>query len=296
MQFDTPPRLLPKRYQSPSGKYTLLVEPTTWGGAGKGRYTLTLTGKTVWQGVRPFTLQKAGVSDSGIVGGYGYSYGLEGMGPDGEGTMDTVIMDPNGRVRLYQKTVRQTSQFLHRDPDPWAQGVVVDGEHNRLIIRTADADPNRGQEYWTQFQLSTGKRLPTLIPARFNKLDSPQRFILDARPVPDTPFILVHWWRFAEWRVGACFTLIMPDAQPVWKLELLNDYEIPGDKNSEERMQDQIRKAGAIVSTGPKAQFAIRIAKEKRQAYFTITRTGKSLWLVHEVGRNTRPSRILLSA
>ncbi|MGC4047112.1 MAG: hypothetical protein QM758_25225 [Armatimonas sp.] len=294
MQFGTPPRLLPNRYLSPSGKYTLLVEPTTWGGTGKGRYRLTLDGKTVWQAVRPFTLQKAGVTDSGTVGGYGYSYGLEGMGSDGEGTLDAVIMDSAGRVRLCHKTIRKMSRFPDASPDPRAEGVIVDGEHNRLIIRTADADPNRGQEYWVQFQLSTGKKLDTIIPARFNRRDSPERFILDARPVPDTPFILLHWWRFAEWRVGACFTLVMPDARPVWKWELPNDYEIPGDRNSEDRLQSQIRKSGAITFTKPGGQFAVRIAKEKRQAHFTVSRTSNNGWQIQEVGRNLRPTLLRL--
>lgn len=294
MQFDTPPRLLPKRYPSPSGKYTLLVEPTTWGGAGKGRYRLTLGGKTIWQGVRPFTLQKAGVTDSGTVGGYSYSYGVEGMGPDGRGTLDTVIMDPLGKVRLYHKTVRQMSRFPDSDPVPRADGVIVDGENNRLIVRIADADPNRGQEYWMQFQLSTGKKLPTLVPARFHERGSPRLLILDARPVPDTPFLLIHWWRFADWQIGARFTLILPDARPVWKLELPDDYAIPGDRNAEESLHDQIRRLGAITFTKPGGQFAIRIAKEKRQAYFTLSRTGNKSWQIQEAGRNTRPTLIRL--
>ena len=96
--WPSPPLILDiKTYASPSGIWSLVVDPSDRHGAGRAMYRLSKAGRETWSGERPFTLWDARVSNEGVVVGYAYS--------DGErdwfklGDFRIVAVEANGDVR-----------------------------------------------------------------------------------------------------------------------------------------------------------------------------------------------------
>lgn len=283
--------LEPRTYFSPSREYTLIVDPQNPRGIGSAQYHLSHKGKTVWEGIRPFTLWEADVSDTGVVGGYAYSNGWEGWPTQKSGDtsdygdFEVVILDPRGRERLHQKVKRVVSGFLHQAPQPIAWGVLVDGAHDRLIVRVADPDINRGVEEWWVFQLSTGRQMRRLAPKAGMGSPEAVRFVIDARCVPGTPLVLLHWWSFdlKTENLGGRFTLLDPgqgSAKPVWVLDLPRDYNIPGNEKAQDRLMDEISKDSAILETTASRQFTLRFVREQRRVTFRVSAEPGRGWRV----------------
>ena len=193
-QHAPPPTLNPKTYTSPSGKYSLFVNPSELYGRGKAAYRLTLEGKEIWSAEKPYTLWDARVADDGTAAGYSYSHGWEGFSEAGFeagiGDFRVVIIDPRGKERLNQVTNREESNFLHTPPNPLASGLIMDAANDRLVVRLFDADLNRQAESWWAYRLSTGTTLepcqPKLLmpdpePARRDGREADQRHPADPR-------------------------------------------------------------------------------------------------------------------
>jgi sugar lactone lactonase YvrE len=278
-----PDPLNPKEYVSPSGDYRLRVDPSDRYGKGKARYRLTKKGVEVWAGERPFTLWRAGVADNGTVGGYAYSHG-EHAWKDGD--FRVVLFDPKGNVRLEQATQRSPSRFLHMPANPVAAGLIFDPPNDRLVVRVADPDVNRGVEAWWVYRLSTAKADGIVEPKTWMEDPEPARYVIDARPVAATPLTLLHWWRFAgSGPVGARFTLIELTGKVVWTLDLPRDYTRPGDEKAEDALRDEISGRGAILDATQPGQFDLRFAAEARRVAFSVRRGAGEKWEVKETGR-----------
>lgn len=271
----SPPPLDPKRYYSPSGRYALFVNPSSPTGSGSAFYRLTHNGKTVWEKTHPFTLRVVGVTDTGIVAGYGYWQGLFGAGTAVR-NFDTVILDPRGQLRLHRKRLRQESPSRYRLPC----GVIIDGANDRLLLRIEVTNKNHREEHWEQYALSTGKSGSTIMSRQLLEQGSLDHFLLDARAVPGTNFILVHWWRFGNRGNGAYFSMIPLNGKPLWKLELPADYEAANPK-----ILGEIRSSGAILETAQPGRFTLRFVRENQCVTFEASKEGK----VREIGR--RPYR-----
>ena len=251
-----PPTLNPKSYASPSGKYSLLVDPSDLYGRGSGSYRMTNHGREVWSGTRPYTLWEARVTDDGVTGGYAYSNGWRGFSEAGYkagmGDFRVVILDQLGKERLDQATKRQESNYLHTPPNPLAAALIMDAVNDRMVVRVYDADVNRQAESWWPYQLSTGKALATFRPRELMADPTPVRSVMDAQPVLGTPLTLLHWWRY-EWakerKRGARFTLIGLDGKAVWSLDLPADYDSAGGEDAEERLMASLRRSGGILES-----------------------------------------------
>lgn len=280
----------PKTYVSPSKEYTLSVNPGDREGIGAATYRLSRKSRTVWEGKRPFTLWQAGVTDDGTVAGYAYSFGLEGggAGPNAYGDFEIVILDSTGATRLDQKIKRTPSPYLHTNPEPVASGLIVDAANDRLIVRMADTNMFQMAETWWDYQLSTGQQRRQYVPKRFMEPDSPANSLFDVRPVAGTPLLLLHWWRLEEgtpWSRGARFTLITPQGQPVWQLDLPRDYNVPGDETAQDRLLDAIHAQGAILHTDQPGQFTVRFVAQRQQVTFAIVAQEPGKWRVSELHR-----------
>ncbi len=284
------PVLNPKTYTSPSGEFQLHVDPSTMYGQGKGAYRLTRKGAEVWSGEHPFTLWDAAVTDDGVVAGYAYSYGWRGFLPEprdlSRGDFHVVIFDRTGKLRLNEITKREWSHFLHTPPNPLALGILVDKENDRFVVRVRDEDVNRNSESWWVYQLSSGKSLERVEPKEFMEDSESARVSTDARPIPDTPLILTHWWLWTS-EAGARFTLVDPQGKPVWSLDLPGDYEIPGDREAESRLSRSIRENGAILRSDVPGRFELRFVADKKRVTFEVKRApgSKTGWRVREVAR-----------
>jgi hypothetical protein len=287
-----PPTLNPKQYNSPSGRYSLFVNPSDLHGRNGGSYRLTRDGLEVWSGSRPYTLWQAFVTDLGVTGGYAYSHGWRGFSDAGfkagAGDFRVVIIDEHGKERLDQVTKREESRFLHTPPNPLATGLFVDAANDRMVVRVDDADADRRGEVWWTYHVSSGKPLATLRPNEQVPDPDPAAYIIDAKPVAGTPLTLVHWWRHRfdeQGRVGARFALIGLDGKPVWSSELPDDYSVPGDRVAEDRLMIKITQKGAILRTDQAGRYDLWYVRDARQVTFAVARGPTGAWTVTEIGR-----------
>jgi len=84
-------------------------------------------------------------------------------------------------------------------------GIVCDPDHDRVVFRVSNVgDP----EVWKPYQLSTGAADPSFQPTSLMTTGRLSLSIVDAQPVRNTPFTLIHWSR-TDWEReerGARFT------------------------------------------------------------------------------------------
>ncbi|MGV3722129.1 MAG: hypothetical protein ACO1SX_14560 [Actinomycetota bacterium] len=270
-------------YESPSGRFRLEVDPTHPYGAGPGRYRLKENGAEIWAGERPFTLSEAAVANDGTVAGFGYTKGLSEFS---KGHLVVALIDPKGKVRLDERTPQTPSRYLHMPANPVGNGVILDPAGDRVVIRIGDPDVNRGSESWRIYRLSTARKWKELAPRELMPNHKAVRYVLDARPVPGTPLILVHWWRYESFKTrGAAFTLIDPDGRTVWRLELPEDYEIPGDPDGTDSLMEEVRSQRDFLSTAGERRFSLRFVRAGQQVSYQITSGAGATWSVAEVGR-----------
>ena len=119
--YPQPPRILhPRTYFSPSGRYTLLVDPSDMCGRFGASYRLTRQGREIWSGQQPFTLWEAAVSDDGVVAGYAYSLGWSGYNQArddaGHGDFHVILIDRKGSLRSTRSPSASTADTQTRRP------------------------------------------------------------------------------------------------------------------------------------------------------------------------------------
>jgi hypothetical protein len=291
-QYGRADDLQPKTYTSPSGEFVLSVDPSQRSGAGKALYALKRNGTVVWSAEHPFTLWDAVLADDGTTGGYAYSrgYNYDG-GARGQGDFVVAILDTGGKLRLAERTAREASRFLHRMPDPQADGLFIDAHNDRLVVRVVDPDVNAGVESWWTYHLSDGKSAGKSRPRELMHDPEAARWVIDARPVAQTPLTLVHWYRLAsesdQWQTGARFTLVDLQSKPVWTLELPRDYTISDDEDAQEQLRNAIHEHGAILDTTQPSRFELRHVAAGERVTYAVARDADTPhgWKVTEVAR-----------
>ena len=139
-----PDTVNPKFYTSPSEEYKIHVDPSDIYGRNEAAYRLTKNGAEVWSKTLPITVLEATVTDEGVLAGYGYSNGTDGFGTDDAdrtlGTFNVLIVDSTGEIRCNDSKARESSRFLHTQPNPLARGVIGDSGNDRFVVRVADPD------------------------------------------------------------------------------------------------------------------------------------------------------------
>ncbi|MCX6857461.1 MAG: hypothetical protein NTV80_21430, partial [Verrucomicrobia bacterium] len=148
-----------KLYSSPSLKWELEIDPGDRHGRGKGSYRMLNQGKEVWKVEIPCTLCDAIVGDDGVTIGYGYGHGIEGFGAggfkDGPGTLNVVIIDATGKVRLNDAIKREWSSYPHGFPVPCVREFVVHTAESQFALRLSGDD----NEQWSAYRTETGERI-----------------------------------------------------------------------------------------------------------------------------------------
>jgi hypothetical protein len=287
MQRMSPPPLNPKTYTSPSGEYSIHINPSDRDGKRTATYRMSRRGAIVWEGKRPFTLWDVGVTNDGVVGGYAYTYGIAGWGgtkPEDYGDFEIVILDPVGKVRLDQK-VHRTPGGMHSNPNPCADGLIVDAAHDRMVVQVAGQDRFRAQETWWVYQLSTGHELRQFAPKQLMASHNLGR-IMDAKPIAGTPLILVQWWgRFPSDTTATRFTLIDLEGKPVWQLDLPQDQKLQDHTDAHAQSADEESLSDAILRTDLPRQFTLCVAAQKQGVTFAVVPDGQAKWRVTEASR-----------
>ena len=282
-----PPTLDPTTYASPSGEWELHVDPSEAHGAGPGDYRLTRGGEEVWAATRPFTFWEAAVTDAGAVVGYGYTSGWRGWFGEGDGEFVVAAFAPDGSPRLTDRTPRTPSRFFHTPPNPLAEGLFVQPERDRFVVRLANPDLNEPGERWLPFRLSDGAKLPEVRPNEWIGDREGRWSAMRVRPMGGTPLLLVHWYVVAEphernLRMGGAFTLTDAAGAVVWSLELPGDYEPAAGADRWER-RDQVSRYGAILEVGP-ARFAVWSVAAGQRVDYAVAEA-EDRWTVKEVAR-----------
>lgn len=299
MKQRMPSVLQPRTYVSPSGECTALVNPTNRAGGGPAHYRVKRGQTVLWEGKRPFTLWEADLTDSGTLAGYAYSQGEEGFWGEsarrGYGTLDIVIVAPDGTTRL-RSSVPRESGYLHGLPSPWGEGVLASETTDRLFLRTENARRQRDQT-WFVYTLSTGKRLKDIV------FSEEHASILKAKQVVGTPLFLLHQWLFTDgdpWHTGARFTLVDLNGKSVWSRDLPTDYDIPQDEDAQDALHSEIRREGAILETTKPGQLTLRFVREKQRVTFTVAKDPGGVWRVTEAGREpyiaSKPPPVVFTA
>jgi hypothetical protein len=289
-----PPELNPKKYVSPSGAYSLAVDPTDIYGRGPADCRLAKNGKILWKSRLPFAFWGVVVADSGRVAGYAYTQGrrglLEGGDSDGPGEVVVALLSAEGKIVNQHKHARKLSLFQHSPPDPLINGLFLDQSNQRFVVRVADADRNRQIEQWWVFDLKSGNRIGALEPGRAMpaKKAGETLLVLHARAVPGTPLVLIQWWKYASGKCGGVFTLIDPNrakAKPVWTLSLDGDYSVPGNRKAENAIRKKMWGEGAILDVDKSPGFAILAVKWQQRIVFSMRKAKDGSWRVSETVR-----------
>ena len=240
--------------------------------------------KEMWRAELPFTLCEALVSDDGVTVGYAYSHGLEGgTSKEGPGSLQVVIIDAAGAVRLQERLKRKHSGALHASPEPVAKGCIVHPRDDRFTLRVA---ADRG-ENWRVYRLSTGELVKRFELRATAVVAESARYVLGARAVEGRPLTLVQWWHSAGEKRGALFTLCDLDGRTVWSWELPDDYTVTDDEEAESRLWRRVRESGAILSSSVPGSFDVWSAAAGERIRFEILNDGAAPtgWAAREVAR-----------
>jgi hypothetical protein len=278
--------LQPATYTSPSGAFTLGIDPQDRSGDGSAIYTLRQSGTVVWSGNKAFALREAIVADDGSVGGYAYADAASGR----EHNFIVAVIDPTGVVRTEDRTLRESSHYLHTDADPKAAGVFLDPTGNRFIVRVTDR--NSGPEAWWVYRLGDGRKELVFKPLDRMSDSKPLHDLIAARPVAQTPLTLVQWYRYdsdPDFRpgiVGTRFVLIDEMFREVWSLDLPDDFVVGSGQEAQQALLRDVTEGGTILATSRPGRFEVRKVGSGTRMVFSVEPASAAphRWRVQETG------------
>ena len=288
----------PTNYVSPSGTYSLFVNPGDRYGYGGALYHLMKNGQEVWAGEKPYTLRDVVVTNKGQIAGFAYrmvkkeaeaedTASATGWPSDPPQYFHIVILDSAGREVLNDVKPRfERHDMSHAPPaKPYLEQLIIDPPNNRLLARVVA----RVAEWWI-YRLSDGKPLERF--AIDDKVPDKKKvcYVLDARVLPGTPLMLLHWYvRSPDYEVkdrSGRFTLLDGDYRPVWSFDGANDYNDidwyrPGGGGPADYFEDH----PAIVRADQPNRFDLRLFAENKQVSFAVSRDEDGQYAVRELGR-----------
>lgn len=287
----------PQTYVSPSGEFSLRVDPSSAAGAGPGTHRLSRNGAMVWTQRPRFTLWRAVVANDGTVAGYAYSGGYENHGRRGK--LYIVIMRPDGDVRVVETLERTGESSCTTRISVDVRDLVLDAVNNRFIVRLSWAE-SLADVAWV-FDLQTGDLLGDfpLWAASVALRDGDVALTLS--PVPGTPLILINslFWEVDPddmSRGGLAYSLVRADGTTVWTLARPFDFpswlDGPISETSRKargaRMSPQdsrILSEGAILCADAARAFDLWFIKDDVRVTFRVDGSEETGWQVREIGR-----------
>jgi len=273
---------------SPSGEYTLRVEARDDYLRTSARYTLMSKGKEVWSGEKPYTLREMTVTDDGRVAGLAYRVAAR-RSPDGRNRkqyLHVVILDRTGKEILNDVVERKPGPKVdagYVQYVPFAEQILVDPDNDRVIVRGRDDDTpgDIRLDFWWIYRLSTGETLKRFRPVTGLFDLMPVYRTVRIGLVPGTDLVLIHWFLSVG---GARFTLVAPEGNEVWSLDLEDDYAaLPETTRSD--LRPFLTRNPAVLSLGPQGRFELRFFASNQRVTFAAVQIGANLWDVREVSR-----------
>ncbi len=214
----------PATYKSPSGEYSLFVDPSDRRGEGIANYRFDHKGQQIWSGRKPFTLQGVEVTDQGYI-----------VGIAEEDFYHLVILDDRGNFVLHESY--EQHRVHHSHSEPYAKQLLYSDKHDYVIFRMEgkETDCNNSQmgnqwlgESWKVYRLSTGELLHEFHPLEHHDDLTDRWNIVDAQIIKNTPLTLLHWYtnglHYNKEERSGYFSVVGMDGKPFWSLELIGDY------------------------------------------------------------------------
>ncbi|MSR60892.1 MAG: hypothetical protein EXS08_00400 [Planctomycetes bacterium] len=273
----------PAVQRSPSGRWSLAVEPHERSGTQGAEYVLRDGDALVWHGSRPFALRRAAVGEDGRVAGVAYSGGSAAQ-PDPR-TLEVVLLAPTGAVRARESQARRSSRIAHTEAVPRARGVFLQPELGRFVVwledRQADGN-NRFVSSCLGYDLTSGARLSTQrLCSRPER--EPHEHLVDVRAIPGTSLALLCWMEldFDTQPIGrdARFQLVDERWRVLWEHSIAHDYQAGDDPNASLRFLAK----SSILATA-QASFELWFVAEKLRVSFALEHSDDA-WKVSELRR-----------
>ncbi len=280
--------LHPTSHVSASGEYALFVDPSDIMGSGPADYRLARHGETVWTNRFPFSLWNAAVSDSGAVAGCAYSHGWEGYprkdSDDRLGDFSVVVLASDGALVAQDVHPRQ-SGGMDNPPVPVALAVFFDGLRTSAVVRVDGTNRYADGEEWWIYDLASGERRTILEPETNMPDHGASLSVVAAQPLPDTPLVLVHWWRWGSGKRNGEFTLIDAGGRRVWSLILPEDYDPPPPDRWDGTLFHHVQQHGAVLGVGPGPSFDLYHVRDGQRVSYAVESAETGKWQVRETGR-----------
>ena len=290
-----PPLLLPKTYTSPSGEYSLFINPSEQHGIGAGSYTLKRRAETLWTRDLPYSLWEAALTDDGRTAGYAYSHGFQGWGAQaGFGDLIVALIGADGKEISRETTERKTPGGFWSCPpvrEPSPRGFFLHPTLDRFVVRLT-ADPatfGSHNEKWRCYALADGKpsgEISVSNPGPEYKQGVTLWYMgVAANAIPATELTLITWSR-TDWRPnfasdeGVRLSLVDKDAKEVWSREWTTEfsgiqYFIPW-----QLAESDITPASRF----PRSGFVYRSRSRQAAITFSATKGLNGEWIVEETG------------
>ncbi|NUP96574.1 MAG: hypothetical protein HUU28_10470 [Planctomycetaceae bacterium] len=290
VQFDRFQVLQPYEVRSAGGEWSARVDPSARSGAGPSNVRVEHAGKLAWQAELPFTLFEAQLSDTGHLGGYGFTHGFPPMFPKGDFVV--AIFDPAGKQLLDEREPMEASRAIHGTPDPNPMGVFLGDAGREFVVRIFNPDSFNGSEAWWRYELATGEARPSLNPRSKLGTLMGTAYVKDVRAIPSTPLSLVEW--FCLPHQGIRFAALDPEGEVAWELDLPMEQKPQSGVPWAEALE-RLRRTSGVLSLPAPRQFELQHVFEKqRVTYEVVAGSGEKPWEVREVAR--APWRLELTA
>lgn len=268
--------LQPTAFASPSGTWSIEINPSERFGAGPGEYSLHRAGQAIWTKTLPFTMRQALVDDEGFIAGYGYSMGWSSMAARGE--FFVALVSPVGDVIARHARPVEGSREIHGLPDPQVSDLFLDVEHQRFVLRIEDSHLEQDGEQWRVHQLRTGDLLAAFQPAVHAEPPEERiQRILHARPIPGRDLYALYWWipnyRGEPNSDDVRLSVIDLRGSPAWSLDLPGELDaraehadlslwkrierVAGSSNSLISVEDEGRFSAWLLKSGMRAEFEL---------------------------------------
>lgn len=267
----------PHTYVSPSGEWSLFIDPSSRDGDGKSTLTISHQGKVEWRGEQSFTFRDAVINDEGVSAGLVY---------------DSRSMFGGGEVRLLGKdgasllvrAIACAKEHSFGSPGRLDLSITLQPVRNIVIVCARDSGEKGGDERWFVYQLSPVEKLGIEYAARALKVPEDHPGSLALAAIHGTPLTLAEWSLRTKgdgsaqmW--GSEFALYDEAWKLVWSLPLPTDF---GSYSSSYDHRD-----GEILDTHRDRRFELHQLATDEVVTYEVTRapTAKTGWTVREISR-----------
>jgi hypothetical protein len=167
----------PVTVTSPSGQWSLSIDPSRLSGKGPAAYRLVKGKEVVWAAELPFTLCDVQLGEDGA---------FAGTTPASEDHLRLMLIGPDGTAR-FDKTLPDEAHLVHGPAYPISPGTFLQDAGERVVFRVVHYDEGDTSEVWVPVRWSDGTRLsetPPVPPLPYETRRAPDETDAEGPPLP----------------------------------------------------------------------------------------------------------------